>query len=102
MGFHYKKAPWRFWGCADCSVGGILQLLLELQYLSQVLRPMLRPPCDQMVDEAVATILEKIDMLAEEGESGEVHPSAFSEVSSNRKLVRSTLPSGSVKGREQT
>lgn len=43
-----------------------MQLLLELQYLGQALRPILRPPRNQLLDQALASVLEKIDQLAEE------------------------------------
>lgn len=51
--------------CAECSVGGILQLMLELQYFSQALRPVLRPPRDQLLDQAMASVAEKVDQLAD-------------------------------------
>ena len=49
-------------------MGGILQLLLELQYLGQALRPVLRAPRDQLLDQAMANVLEKVDNLAQEEE----------------------------------
>lgn len=51
---------------AECSVGGILQLLLELQYFGQSLRPVLRPPRDQLLDQALHAIEEKVDAVASE------------------------------------
>ena len=47
-------------------MGGILQLLLELQYFSQTLGSILRPPRDQLLDQALASVLGKLDHLAEE------------------------------------
>ena len=53
------------------KVGGSCISIHYDTYHDQVLRPLLRAPRDQMVDQAVATILEKIDTLAEEAEEGE-------------------------------
>lgn len=73
MAGHINWLTCRHWqsrlACAaECSVGGILQLLLELQYFSQALRPILRPPRDQLLDQALASIAEKVDQLANDEE----------------------------------
>ena len=50
-----------------------MQLLAELQYFSQALGPALRPPRDQLLDDAKARLLRRIDQLAEvEGSAAEV------------------------------
>ena len=41
----------------DIGAGGALQLLAELQYFSQALGPALRPPRDQLLDQAKARLL---------------------------------------------
>ena len=45
-----------------------MQLLLELQYFLQSLGTILRPPRDQLLDQALASVLEKLDHLAEDEE----------------------------------
>lgn len=43
-------------------------MLLELQYFSQSLGSILRPPRDQLLDQTLASVLEKLDHLAEDEE----------------------------------
>ena len=67
--YNLSQAFINFFSPAECNVGGVLQLLLELQYLGQALRPILRPPRNDLLDQALASVLEKIDQLAEQDEN---------------------------------